>query len=197
MHPMYVARHRPEHLAALRAAIEKARPVAVGEIGLDFFVPDLDPATQEFYFVEQLKIAREFDLPVLLHIRRAADQVLKQLRRYKVQGGIAHAFNGSRQQAGEFLKLNFKLGFGGAMTYPRALNLRRLAADLPLQAIVLETDAPDIPPLSAHKHRNSPEYLPEIAHTLAALRGLPVEMVVSATAENARAAIPGLLREPR
>ena len=107
MHPMYIARHRPEHLAALRAAIEKQRPVAVGEIGLDFFVPDLDPATQEFYFVEQLKIAREFDLPVLLHIRRANDQVLKQLRRINVRGGIAHAFNGSRQQAEEFLKLNF------------------------------------------------------------------------------------------
>lgn len=185
MHPMYIGRHRPEHLEALRAAIEKRRPVAVGEIGLDFFVPDLDPATQEFYFVEQLKIAREFDLPVLLHIRRANDQVLKQLRRYQVRGGIAHAFNGSRQQADEFLKLNFKLGFGGAMTYPRALNLRRLAADLPLQAIVLETDAPDIPPLSAHKQRNSPEYLPQIAAVLAELRGMEIDDVAAATTRNA------------
>ena len=190
MHPMYIDRHRPEHLPALRAAIDKQRPVAVGEIGLDFFVPDLDPATQEFYFVEQLKIAREFDLPVLLHIRRANDQVLKHLRRYKVKGGIAHAFNGSRQQAEEFLKRDFKLGFGGAMTYPRALNLRRLAAELPLEAIVLETDAPDIPPLSAHKQRNSPEFLPEIAQTLAHLRGLSIQQVVRATAENACAAIP-------
>ena len=185
MHPMYIGRHRPEHLDALRTAIEKQRPVAVGEIGLDFFVPGLDPATQEFYFVEQLKIAREFDLPVLLHIRRANDQVLKQLRRYQVKGGIAHAFNGSRQQADEFLKLNFKLGFGGAMTYPRALNLRRLAADLPLHAIVLETDAPDIPPLSAHKQRNSPEYLPEIAQTLADLRGMEIDDVAAATTRNA------------
>jgi len=182
---MYIGRHRPEHLEALRAAIETQRPVAVGEIGLDFFVPGLDPATQEFYFVEQLKIAREFDLPVLLHIRRANDQVLKQLRRYQVKGGIAHAFNGSRQQADEFLKLNFKLGFGGAMTYPRALNLRRLAADLPLHAIVLETDAPDIPPLSAHKQRNSPEYLPEIAQTLADLRGMEIDDVAAATTRNA------------
>jgi TatD DNase family protein len=192
MHPMYITKHRPEHLDHLRDAIKVHQPVAVGEIGLDFFVPDLDPATQEFYFVEQLKIAGEFDLPVLLHIRRANDQVLKQLRRYKVKGGIVHAFNGSRQQAEEFLKLNFKLGFGGAMTYTRALNLCRLAAELPLEAIVLETDAPDIPPLSAYKQRNSPEYLPEIAQTLADLRGLPIQQVVSATGENACAAIPAL-----
>jgi len=192
MHPMYIARHRPEHLGSLRAAIEKQRPVAVGEIGLDFFVPDLDPATQEFYFVEQLKIAREFDLPVLLHIRRANDQILKQLRRYQVKGGIAHAFNGSPQQAEAFLKLNFKLGFGGAMTYTRALNLRRLATELPLEAIVLETDAPDIPPQSIHKQRNSPEYLPEIAQTLAGLRKLSIQEVILATARNACAVIPAL-----
>jgi len=192
MHPMYIDRHRPEHLAALRVAIEKQRPVAVGEIGLDFFVPDLDPATQEYYFVEQLKIAREFDLPVLLHIRRANDQVLKQLRRYKVAGGIAHAFNGSRQQAEEFIKLGFKLGFGGAMTYDRATRLRELAATLPLDSIVLETDAPDIPPAFIGKARNSPEYLPRIAETLAELRGMTVAEVVAATTANARAILQGL-----
>lgn len=185
MHPMYIGMHRPEHLQALRVAIKQYKPVAVGEIGLDFFVPDIDPVAQEFYFVEQLKIAKEFDLPVLLHIRKANDQVLKQLRRYKLKGGIAHAFNGSPQQADEFIKLDFKLGFGGAMTYPRALNLRRLAADLPLEAIVLETDAPDIPPLFAHKQRNSPEYLAQIAAVLAELRGLSLQQVVEATSINA------------
>ena len=184
-HPMYIHQHRPEHLDALRAAIEQHKPVAIGEIGLDFFVPDLNPATQEFYLVEQLKIAKEFDLPVLLHIRRANDQVLKQLRRFKVRSGIAHAFNGSVHQAQEFIKLGFKLGFGGAMTYPRALNLRRLATELPLEAIVLETDAPDIPPVFAHKQRNSPEYLPQIAQTLAELRGLSPEEIASATTANA------------
>lgn len=186
LHPMYIHRHQPEHLAVLRAAIETHHPIAVGEIGLDFFVPELDAAQQEFYFVEQLKIAKEFDLPVLLHTRRANDQVLKQLRRFKVKGGIAHAFNGSPQQAGEFIKLNFKLGFGGAMTYTRALNLRRLAAELPLEVIVLETDAPDIPPSFAHKQRNSPEYLPAIAETLASLRGLSLQEAVDATTANAK-----------
>jgi len=185
MHPMYIGVHRPEHLHVLRVAIEQHQPAAVGEIGLDFFVPDLDPVAQEFYFVEQLKIAKEFDLPVLLHSRKANDQILKQLRRYKLKGGIAHAFNGSPQQADEFIKLNFKLGFGGAMTYPRALNLRRLATELPLEAIVLETDAPDMPPVFAHKQRNSPEYLAQIATVLAELRGLPLEQVIAATGNNA------------
>ncbi len=184
-HPMYIHRHQPQHLDALRAAIVRHRPIAVGEIGLDFFVPDLDPKAQEFYFVEQLKIAKEFDLPVLLHIRRANDQVLKQLRRIKVKGGIAHAFNGSVQQAQEFIKLGFKLGFGGATTYPRALNLRRLAAELPLDSIVLETDAPDIPPVFAHRQRNSPEYLAAIAQQIADLRGVSADEIAQVTSANA------------
>jgi TatD DNase family protein len=157
----------------------------VGEIGLDFFVTDLDPATQETFLVEQLKIAREFDLPVLLHCRRANDELLKHLRRIGVRGGIAHAFNGSPQQAGEFIKLGFKLGFGGAFTWPRANNLRRLAADLPLEAIVLETDSPDIPPVWIGRGRNAPGELPRIAQTLAELRGLDIDAVAQATTRNA------------
>ncbi len=131
LHPMTIGMHRPEHLADLRARIEAQRPVAIGEIGLDLFVRDLDYATQAFFYVEQLKLAQEYDLPVLLHGRKANDQLLKHLRRIKVRGGIAHAFNGSPQQADEFIKLGFKLGFGGAFTWPRANNLRRLAVDLP------------------------------------------------------------------
>lgn len=185
LHPMLVAEHGEVDLQDLRKAIEIHHPLAVGEIGLDFFVPDADVARQEFFFVEQLKIARDYDLPVLLHIRRAQDQVLKQLRRIPVNGGIAHAFNGSRQQADAFIKLGFKLGFGGAMTYPRATRLRALAASLPLEAIVLETDAPDIPPVFAARQRNSPEYLPRIAETLAGLRGLALTEISLATGRNA------------
>ncbi|MGD9787322.1 MAG: TatD family hydrolase [Sulfuricellaceae bacterium] len=186
LHPMYIGEHRPEHLDALRRAVEAEKPVAVGEIGLDFYVPDLDPATQEFYFIEQLKIARDYDLPVLLHARRAVDAVLKGLRRVRVKGGIAHAFSGSRHQAEEFIKLGFKLGFGGAFTYSRANRLKTLAAELPLESIVLETDAPDIPPafLDAGA-RNSPEYLPRIAAELAATRGAGMDEVASATTRNA------------
>jgi TatD DNase family protein len=185
LHPMYIDVHRPEHLADLRAQIEAQRPVAIGEIGLDLFV-DLDYATQEFFYVEQLKIARDHDLPVLLHCRRANDQLLKHLRRIKVRGGVAHAFNGSPQQADEFIRLGFKLGFGGAFTWPRANNLRRLAVDLPLEAIVLETDSPDIPPVWIGRGRNAPGELPRIAQTLGELRGLDVGAVAQATTRSAR-----------
>jgi TatD DNase family protein len=185
LHPLAIDVHRPEHLADLHAQIEARRPVAIGEIGLDLFV-DLDYATQEYFYVEQLKIAHEFDLPVLLHCRKANDQLLKHLRKIKVRGGIAHAFNGSPQQAEEFLKLGFKLGFGGAFTWPRALNLRRLAVDLPLDAIVLETDSPDIPPVWIGDGRNAPGELPRIAQTLAELRKLSLEDVAQATTRNAR-----------
>ncbi len=186
LHPMYLHVHRPEHLAGLRAQVEAQRPVAIGEIGLDLFVRDLDYATQEFFYVEQLKIAKEFDLPVLLHCRKANDPLLKHLRKFKLRGGIAHAFNGSPQQADEFIKLGFKLGFGGAFTWPRANNLRRLAADLPLEAIVLETDSPDIPPVWIGRGRNAPGELPRIAQTLAELRGLDLDAVAQATTRNAR-----------
>jgi len=185
LHPMYIGVHRPEHLADLRAQIEAQRPVAVGEIGLDRFV-DLDYPTQEYFCIAQLKLAREFDLPVLLHCRRANDDLLKHLRRIGVRGGIAHAFNGSPQQADAFIKLGFKLGFGGAFTWPRANNLRRLAVDLPLDAIVLETDSPDIPPVWIGRGRNAPGELPRIAQTLAELRGLDVDAVAQATTRNAR-----------
>lgn len=195
IHPMYVGQAQPDDLVALRTAVETARPLALGEIGLDFFVEHYDQAAQEFYFREQLKLAREFDLPVLLHIRRAQDTVLKHLRQIGVRGGIAHAFNGSRQQADAFIQLGFKLGFGGAMTYPRATRLRELAATLPLESIVLETDAPDIPPVFLQPGEpNKPEYLPRIAQTLAELRGLPPEDIARATTENACAVLPGLAR---
>jgi TatD DNase family protein len=191
IHPMYVAGAVPEDLFVLREMIVLSHPVAIGEIGLDFFVPDYDRERQEFYFSEQLKIAREFDLPVLLHIRRAQDAVLKLLRQFRSVGGIAHAFSGSRQQAEEFIKLGFKLGFGGAMTYDRATKLRELAATLPLDSIVLETDAPDMPPAFIGKARNSPEYLPRIAGIMAELRGITVAEVAAATTANARAILKG------
>jgi TatD DNase family protein len=193
MHPMYIHAHHVDHLADLRRQIEAWRPVAIGEIGLDLFVPGLDAATQEFFYVEQLKIARDFDLPVLLHCRRANDEILKHLRRIVgksgVKGGIAHAFSGSRQQAEAYLKLGFKLGFGGAFTWDRATRLRALAFELPLDAIVLETDSPDIPPAWLGKARNEPAQLAGIAAALAELRGVDVATVARQTTANARAVL--------
>ena len=172
IHPLYVGQAVPEDLARLRRLLQQERPLAVGEIGLDFHVPDADIERQEFFYLEQLKLAREFDLPVLLHVRRAVDAILKGLRRIRVRGGIAHAFNGSRQQADELIKLGFKLGFGGTLTYPGSKRIRQLAAELPLTAIVLETDAPDIPPAWLASGRNSPDQLPRMAQELAGLRGI-------------------------
>ena len=191
IHPMFVDRATPADLDVLREYLQKHPPVAVGEIGLDFFVENFDQEKQEFYFSAQLKLAQEFDLPVLLHIRKAQDTILKHLRRTPVRGGIAHAFNGSPQQAAEFIKLGFKLGFGGAMTYPRATRLRELAATLPLDSIVLETDAPDIPPeFLPRGESNRPGYLPRIAGTLAELRNMPLAEIALITSANALAALP-------
>jgi TatD DNase family protein len=192
IHPLYVDRVDEGDLLRVRAQLEAHPAVAVGEIGLDFFVPDRDPVRQELFFVEQLKIARDLGLPVVLHIRRAQDAILKHLRRVGVCGGIAHAFNGSRQQAQEYLKLGFILGFGGGMTFTRASRIRELAASLPLDALALETDAPDIPPAFAEGGRNSPEYLPRIAQVLAELRGVSTEEVALATRNNVARVLPGM-----
>ncbi len=193
IHPMYTDDAQPEDLLVLRDYLALPGTVAVGEIGLDFFIDHYDRERQEYFFVEQLKLAKEFSLPVLLHIRRAQDAILKLLRQHKVKGGIAHAFSGSRQQAEEFIKLGFKLGFGGAMTHSRATKLRELAATLPLESIVLETDAPDIPPDFLERGLpNEPKYLPYIAQTLAELRGVPPEEIASATTENSLAVLPAI-----
>jgi TatD DNase family protein len=192
IHPMYVDRAREEDLQALADVLDREPTVAVGEIGLDFFVEPRDEARQRHFLVAQLKLAKARDLPVILHVRRAVDAVLGELRRIGVRGGIAHAFNGSPEQAAEFIKLNFCLGFGGAMTWPRATRIRDLAASLPESAIVLETDAPDIPPVWVGKGRNAPGELPAIAACLAELRGVPVEQVAAFTTANAERVLPGL-----
>ena len=206
IHPLFVERAGADALGRLELALaaqrDDPRLVAVGEIGLDHFVPGTDRALQEHCYIEQLRLARRFELPVILHVRRSADALLKQLRRLPVAGGIAHAFNGSRQQADTFVALGFKLGFGGALTFERALQIRALAAGLPLEAIVLETDAPDIPPHWLYRtaaqraagatSRNEPAELPRIAAELARLRGLSPAALAEATAANAQAALPRL-----
>ena len=199
IHPLYLDRAGEDALPLLRQWLvdEMAGefpPVAVGEIGLDFFVSGFDAVRQQEIYVAQLKLARDLDLPVLLHVRRAIDQVLKGLRRVGIKGGIAHAFNGSRQQADEFIRLGFKIGFGGAMTYPGSTRIRHLAASLPLEAIVLETDAPDIPPVWLAGQRNSPQELASIAQVLAELRGVSPEEISDTTTANAKLVLRGLAR---
>ena len=212
IHPLYVMQAGAGDLATLAEALEAhqtdPRLVAVGEIGLDFFVPGLDPDIQQHFYVEQLKLAKRTGLPVLLHVRKSADPLLAGLRRVGFpHGGIAHAFNGSEQQAKAFIELGFKLGFGGTLTFERSLQIRRLAATLPETALVMETDAPDIPPQWLYKTaaergavpgqaRNEPAELPRIAQSLAELRGWTLEKTAAITSANARAALPRLAAAP-
>lgn len=186
IHPMFVNQSKLEDIEILNTYVENNQPVAIGEIGLDYFVTKENKELQTHFFTEQLKIAKQHRLPVLLHSRHAVDDVLKYLRRYQLVGGIAHAFNGSKQQAEQFIELGFKLGFGGAMTYSRALRIRELARSLPLEAIVLETDSPDIPPeWVGHKGRNTPAELAKIAQVLADLRHENIVQVIDITSANA------------
>lgn len=189
IHPLYVEHAADDDLAVLEDCLAEGSAIAVGEIGLDHFVPGLDRARQETFFVAQLKLARRFGLPVILHVRRAIDAILKHLRRIEVPGGIAHAFNGSRQQADTLIAMGFKLGFGGAMTFDGSRRIRELAATLPLEAMVLETDAPDMPPAWARGGRNEPAALPRFAAVLAALRGVPPAVVSEVTGRAAHAVL--------
>ena len=208
IHPLYTPTATEAHLQQLDAALQQHRTdpqlVAVGEIGLDGFVPTINSPEawdkQQHFYRAQLKLARQHQLPVVLHVRRSADALLKGLRDINVKGGIAHAFNGSLQQAQAFIEMGFKLGFGGALTFERALQLRRLATTLPLSAIVLETDAPDIPPhwlytpaeqrtQGVPQGRNSPAQLPRIAQVLADLRGISLSEVAHVTYENAQSVL--------
>ena len=190
LHPVYLNEHRPEHLTELRAWLTRldghAQLCAVGEIGLDYFLPQLDRDAQQRLFEGQLQLAADFNLPALLHVRRSHAQVIATLKRFKLKrGGIIHAFAGSREEAREYIKLGFKLGVGGAATWPQALRLRKVLADLPLEALVLETDAPDMAPAMFPHQRNSPLHLPNICQALAEVLNISPEQLADATTANA------------
>jgi len=189
LHPLYLAHHHPGHLQELEKLVHSCgadRPVAIGEIGLDYYVDTIDRTAQQQLFEQQLKIAAIAKLPVLLHVRKAHDQVLATLRRkHFCHGGIVHAFNGSLQQAEHYIKLGFGIGICGTVTYDRARRIRKVACQLPREALVLETDAPDIPPAQHRNENNQPEYLVEVLDALATLRNEPREMVADYTSANA------------
>lgn len=190
LHPVYVDQHRPEHVSELGEWLNRLaghpQLCAVGEIGLDFFLPELDRDAQQRLFEAQLKLASDFQLPALLHVRRSHAQVIATLKRFGLQrGGIIHAFAGSREEAREYIKLGFKLGLGGAATWPQALRLRKVIADLTLDSIVLETDSPDMAPAMYPNQRNSPEHLPDICRALADVMNLRPEQLAEASTANA------------
>lgn len=187
LHPVFLAQHAVGDIAALAQWIEQHRPIAVGEIGLDYAVDGLDHGLQQSLFDDQLAIAANASLPVVLHVRKSHDAVLASLKKARVKGGVCHAFNGSLQQADRYIELGFKLGFGGMLTYERSHKLQRLARQLPIEAIVLETDAPDMTVASHHGERNSPEYLPECLQALANARGEDIRVLAAQTTANAEA----------
>lgn len=199
-HPLFVDQAPDDALQQLQQTIVQVlegpqahQLLAIGEIGLDFYLTRDNEAKQIAMYEGQLQIAKQFELPVILHVRAAVDSVLKYLRKHQLRGGIAHAFNGSLQQATMFTQLGFKLGFGGAMTWPRALKIRKLAADIPLEHIVLETDAPDIPPVwIGHHGRNSPDQLKRIAEEIGLIRGLETSQLIEMTGKNSLQVLPKL-----
>jgi TatD DNase family protein len=186
LHPIYTAEHRPAQLRELERLIAEEPVVAIGEIGLDYYIENPDLEAQQYYLEAQIAIAKTAGLPLLLHIRKAHDAVTATLRRLKfAHGGIAHAFNGSLDQGLRLIRLGFKLGCCATVTNPAASRIRRLYRELPLDAVVLETDAPDIPGIRHRGERNSPEYLPEVLIALAELRGEAVEGIAEGTTANA------------
>lgn len=197
IHPLYTNQAQKSDVNVIEQQLSQSlsdpRFVGIGEIGLDYFVEDLDLRQQDYFFNAQLDLAEQYQLPVILHVRRSQDAILKALRHRKIPGGIAHAFNGSKQQAEQFIGLGFKLGFGGAATYERALQIRRLLKELPLDSIVTETDAPDIPPAWLRTEGiafNEPAFLPRIAKELAAIRGIDEAEFASAVWRNAMQVLP-------
>jgi TatD DNase family protein len=185
IHPMLAGEHGSGDVPKLRQMVQQSRPVAIGEIGLDYYEADALRATQRAMFMTQLRLASEFELPVILHVRKAHDEVIKLLREFPPLGGIVHAFNGSLEQAKRYADLGFAVGLGGMVTRERSTKLRRLAGELPSELIVLETDAPDLSPATHHGERNSPAYLPEILHAIASLRNCPPEVLAAETTANA------------
>ena len=192
LHPCFLDDHEPLHLKTLDNLLARERHqqiiVAIGETGLDFYnkpVTEEQSRRQLYFFSEQVKLACLHKLPLIIHARKSHDQILKTLRQHQpAKGGIIHAFSGSRQQAYQYIDLNFKLGFGGGITYPRAQKTRQLAATLPADSIVLETDAPDMPLQGFQGQRNSPEQIPAVAECLAALRSVPLSQVATTTTAN-------------
>ena len=185
LHPVYLDQHQDGDIAQLKQWVEREKPIAIGEIGLDYFVTELDRERQQKLFEAQLEIARDADLPVVLHVRKAHDQMLSTLKRIRVRGGFSHAFNGSEQQAQQYIDLGFKLGFGGMLTFERSSKIRHLAKAIPLESIVLETDAPDMTVAAHRGERNSPEYLPDCLQALAEVRQEDPVYIADQTSRNA------------
>jgi TatD DNase family protein len=186
LHPMCLDDHLPQHLDQLQSWIEQERPVAIGECGLDFYIEDPQPETQQIYFERQLELASQYQLPVIIHARRSVETVILTLRRYPGLSGVLHSYSGSEEQANQLIDMGFYLSFGGPITYARSKRLHKLVKHLPLNAILLETDAPDQPGTLHRGERNEPAYLPEVLHAMSQLRNEDPILIADQTSSNCR-----------
>ncbi|WP_329743519.1 TatD family hydrolase [Dyella sp. A6] len=186
LHPIFLSRHRPDHLDALAEWLINEQPIAVGEIGLDFHAVDAHPGLQRDYFVRQLDMASKRGLPVIVHARKALDEVIHTLRGFPGLRGVVHSFSGSEQQAEQLWKIGFHVGIGGPVTYPRAQRLRRIVAQMPIEFLLLESDAPDQPDVLHRGQRNEPAYVIDTLQCIAMLRDMPADELAQATTRNAQ-----------
>ena len=185
LHPMFLAEYQPVHLDALPGWLQKPECVAVGECGLDFFVPGLDAALQETVFIEHIRLAVRFAKPLIIHARQATERVIQLLKTHGPATGVIHSYSGSLEQARQLIAMGIYLGIAGPITYPRSNRIRALVKDVPLENLLLETDAPDQPLYGEQGRRNEPGLLPRIAQAIADVKGLPIEEVARQTTENA------------
>lgn len=190
LHPLYIDEHKNTDLHDLEMALSVGPIAAIGEIGLDYYNAGSNRSMQLHFITAQISIAAAAELPIILHVRKAHDEMIKVIKDLKFScGGIVHAFNGSEHQAQKYIELGFKLGFGGAMTYPRAAKLHRLATELPFDSIVLETDAPDMPPVTCKQSFNTPLHLFDNFRSLVTLRKEPAVEVARQTTINAQSVL--------
>lgn len=186
LHPMFMPQHRQHHIAELAAWLEREKPIAVGECGLDFYIPEPDKAAQQWLFEAQLELASHFQLPIIIHARKSVEQVINTLRHFPTVRGVLHSFSGSQQQAERLISLGCMLGFGGPVTYSNAHRLHALVKWLPLSSLLLETDSPDQPPSLHHGERNEPAFLQPVIEVICSLKGLSKAMLAETSTENAR-----------
>jgi TatD DNase family protein len=186
LHPAFLSRHAPEHLQALETWLAQTSAVAVGEIGLDFHAGNDDAGMQRHYFSAQLELANAHHLPVIVHARSALEEVIHTLRRQRPCGGVVHSFSGSEQQARQLWDLGLHLGIGGPVTHERAQRLRRIVAGMPVQWLLLESDAPDQPGAMHRGRRNEPAFIVDTLRCVAALRGEPEDQLAAAITTNTR-----------
>ncbi|MCW9047849.1 MAG: TatD family hydrolase [Gammaproteobacteria bacterium] len=185
LHPYFINKHQPQHILNLKNYLDKQKPVAVGECGLDFFLKDLDINQQIFYFEQQLDIALEFNLPVVIHARKSTEAVIKAIKKRPGLRGMIHSYSGSYEQALQLIKLGFYLSFGSPVTYEKSTRLRKMLQKLPLDSVLAETDAPDQPVANAKNGRNEPLFILDVIESIAILHNTSRQTISSITSKNA------------